>query len=569
MEDSFDNSVEKALVEIKKRTHSTDSWLCISEDGYKITNPEKYEDISLQCDINTIDLSKLCNLKRLSIRSNSHGDLYGIPIPKAFSVSIFFKWEYLKQFCFDDAEDLELCIEPTEEEISISSGNLKRLKLSFRPMDGEFHSVHLNLTGCENLETLILSGITLVDTKNIEFLPSLKVLNARECSIPSLSWIKEYDLLNALFLEHCNITRLEGIEALQHLERISLSGNNISDLTPLMGLKSLKKLNVINNPVSRIQVEELRNNNVFVIATRQDRDLMYLDDVGDERFLQTAVQAQLQEDLKPIEQFPVYQQKYISESRKLSFNDRLKDNIQRRFQSFFYSITPWSAYGAVNNWQYREYYMNSMLDKYPFLKIQDHMTEAISLEKQKYCDPAKNNRLVFIQSNDIVCIEVAITPDKTGLTINHEPSFRLNGIEKLVVKHWPSEYEGILQDNYLEISIVGKYSGLEAESLVFPVIISVLAYSKGYCDGKKAIIGDFKVNGTLKKEAASDKNISIAENEGAKNVFMYGKAASYDKKTLSQHNLNYYYVKDYKDIIGKMLEIKTDGFEQISLMDLM
>ena len=41
MEDSFDNSVEKALVEIKKRTHSTDSWLCISEDGYKITQQKK------------------------------------------------------------------------------------------------------------------------------------------------------------------------------------------------------------------------------------------------------------------------------------------------------------------------------------------------------------------------------------------------------------------------------------------------------------------------------------------------------------------------------------------------
>ena len=197
------------------------------------------------------------------------------------------------------------------------------------------------------------------------------------------------------------------------------------------------------------------------------------------------------------------------------------------------------------------------------------MLEKIELEKKPFCESGSQNQLVYIFDSNIIAIGVEKTSGKSGLNIFGQALYDARKIGDLVKKNWPSDKREYIENNYFEIMVTEKYSRMEVEDLVYSVIITVLAACDGICSGDTAIIGSFKMDGALKRETSSMRNIRLAEKEGAKNVFVYGTARSYDKKELSRYHLNYRYVKDYKDVLEELKTVSKDKYEQMSLMDFM
>lgn len=567
-DDSYERRVKKALQEVQKRRQWRQNQLTIYNDGQYISDPEKYEKVFLQCDINTIDLSRCKNLKHLFIWSGSHGDLFGIPVTQELSISIFYDWQYLKQFSFGEAEKLSLSIYSTDDVVALSLEKTKELNLSFKHKNDVALPVTLDLTGCDNLEKLSISDVVLKNLENIGELSSIKSIAVKNSDISSMDWMQNWPQLEAVSLVDCNISDVNGIESLRCLNTLNLNNNDISDLSPVFELLQLKRLYIQGNPVDDQQIEELRSNGVHVVVTDKDKNEEKAEG-EEERFLESAIDIQLQEDDKPLDQFAPFLQKGILESRKLPFEERLKDMIQRRFQGGFYDITPWRVWSTENSCEVREQYIKRKQELYPFLKVPAHMLEALSIDKKKFCDSDVKNRLIFLGSENITCIEINEWAGREGIKVKRRDDYKCSKIENEVVKNWPQDELEYIQNRCIEVVITDKYALLDPEEVVYPIIISILAVRDGICDGKTAIIGQFKTDGNIKRETASLRNIGLSEKEGAKNVFIYGSARSYDKAELSKHNLNYYYVKDYHEVLAKLKEISSNKYEQLSLMNFM
>ncbi len=567
-DNSYERRVKKALQAVQSRRNWRQNQLTIYNDGQLISEPENFEKIFLQCDINTIDLSRCKNLKHLFIWSGSHGELFGIPVTKELSISIFYDWQYLKQFSFGEAVDLALSIYTTDEVVALSLEKTKKLSLSFKNKNDNALPVALDLTGCNNLEDLTLLHVVLKDYENIGELQSLRSIAIKDSEIPSLVWLQNWPQIETVSLSDCNISDIKGIEDLRSLCTLNLNNNRISDLSPALELLKLKKLYVQGNPVDGRQIDALRNNGVSVIATDEDREPERAAN-EEERFLESAIDIQLQEDDKPLSEFPEFQQKTIEKSRELPFDKRLESMIQREFQTEFYEMTPWRTWKNDNNWEAREKYIKKKHELYPFLKVPVHMLEKIELEKKPFCKSGGQNQLVYIFDSNIIAIEVEKISGKSGLKVFGQASYDASKIVDLVKKNWPSDKYEYIENNYFEITVTEKYLRMEVEDLVYPVIITALAACDGICSDNTAIIGSFKTDGALKRETSSMRNIWLAEKEGAKNAFIYGNARSYDKKELSRYHLNYCYVKDYKDVLNELRTLSEDKYEQMSLMDFM
>ncbi|WP_026519389.1 hypothetical protein [Butyrivibrio sp. FCS006] len=567
-DNSYERRVKKALQAVQSRRNWRQNQLTIYNDGQLISEPENYEKIFLQCDINTIDLSRCKNLKHLFIWSGSHGDLFGIPVTKELSISIFYDWQYLKQFSFGEAEDLSLSIYTTDDVVALCLEKTKKLSLSFKNKNDTALPVALNLTGCNKLEELTLSHVKLKDYENIGELESLRSISIKDSEIPSLVWLQNWPQIETVSLLDCNISDIKGIEDLRNLCTLNLNNNRISNLSPALELLKLKKLYVQGNPVDGRQIEALRNNGVSVIAIDEDRDPERAAN-EEERFLESAIDIQLQEDDKPLSEFPEFQQKTIKKSRELPFDKRLESMIQRRFQIEFSNMTPWKSWEDRNNWEARDKYIKKKQELYPFLKVPVQMLNAMDLEKQKFCESDSKNRLVYIWDGNIIAIDVEMTPGRGALAIKGQESYFCSKIANLVKKNWPRDRQDTIENNFFEITITDKYWRVDAEDLIYPVIITALALYEGICAGKTVVIGNFKIDGTLKRESSSMRNIRIAEKECAKNAFIYGSARSYDRKELSRYHLNYCYVKDYRDVLNELKAVSKDKFEQMSLMDFM
>ena len=110
-----------------------------------------------------------------------------------------------------------------------------------------------------NTTHLYLGGNPLTDISPLAYLTNLNILFLGGWDIVDITPLSSLTNLRELRIIETDVSDISPLETLVKLERLLLSDNNISDISPLSGLVNLRLLDLSRNPITRREVERLRN----------------------------------------------------------------------------------------------------------------------------------------------------------------------------------------------------------------------------------------------------------------------------------------------------------------------
>lgn len=110
----------------------------------------------------------------------------------------------------------------------------------------------------KNLEQLDLSHTQVAEISALSNLKKLKRLNLWDTPVRDISPLSKLTNLESLFLLNTQVNDLSALSKLTNLRSLSLNNTQVSDLSPLIGLKNLISLDVLGTPISKREVEQLR-----------------------------------------------------------------------------------------------------------------------------------------------------------------------------------------------------------------------------------------------------------------------------------------------------------------------
>lgn len=126
-------------------------------------------------------------------------------------------------------------------------------------------SVDLPAYYLEDLEEIEMTSYDICDLTGIEHCRQAVFVDLSDNCITDISELGRLLMIEELYLSNNEIGYIDDVSNLLKLRVIDLSNNSIDDLTPLLDLPDLEYVNVVGNPVSKQQIEQLKNNGVLVV----------------------------------------------------------------------------------------------------------------------------------------------------------------------------------------------------------------------------------------------------------------------------------------------------------------
>jgi Leucine-rich repeat (LRR) protein len=508
----------------------------------------------------TFDLSAFPNVEELFIGSTYAGDLRnisGLEKIKRLSIHGYRLWSDIAELNLANLEELYVSIQKDGDYISLVCPKLKSLEICFdhpdamRSKAGELDYLFLG-----NIEKLVLRNAEGINYREIACLQNLKELRIDDEELDNVEFLQEMYNLKKLTL-HGKIVDVSPLRNLTNLEYLNLYENSITDAACLENLVELKYLDLFHNPVAN---DFDRSSIEFSRVTETDNAVADIKKRA-ERTVEHAVRFCWSLQNKNMDEMPIWQRRREERDRKLPFVERVKENQQFQFQIGFNEVSPLGVGSTpgLSAVQQHEIYLRHALKRYPYLKVTEDMKRLLEIEScrlmDRFCNP---NSLVCILKGALIIIQTAISEGEGEINIRGDirPSDGRVLINKIQGK-WYSIIDCPMEQYKIEIDIRFVYKELSDDkdkyisSLAWSCLLPIcMCLQQNSVIGKGILIAEFKDDGILKQNIAKQREIRLAEQNGARYVICYGSKKSYGDSEYASYGLNYIGCKNIHDVIA-------------------
>ena len=560
--DEFELAVEKYDMPKKSGAHVFN----IENEFADVKDPLKYTSLSVRViPIKNEILGLFKNVDDLYIGSDYKGDLSFVNDinPKRIIINKTISENELRDLRLLSVEELSICVETSANPIVIKAPRLRKLFLSGDYRDNKSRSV--DLTECCALEELIIRDGIKIDVFTIGRLESLKKLCIYEGQIENLKWVAQYRNLEHMEINHCHLKDISGVEMLYKLRILDLSHNDIKSADPLSHLSELEFVNLYDNSISSSNIaDKIKAVKLILTGTDYVVDNQMNLAVGAIGGVCAQVDAEFE---KPIESFPIYMQKSISERRSLPRLDRIKLAFQQEFEQYYFKLSPNKAYANTDYdpLKAKEMYLRKMRSRFLFLKYTEAIKEDYRNEQVQFCRKYTDDTLIVITCKNVFAITVKYKPyeededdEEFGGKIEIEiPSTRrhVSALKEVIYDLWDEFVSDLeISDYNFKIRIEMKYSGdFYSTDLAVPVMYAMDLAVNGRFKADKVLIGTFGIAENC-ETIPRKRYLSMAKNEGAREVLLYGRneewVAEYSKTIPEQYGLKC----DFYEFIGSIFD---------------
>ncbi len=608
----FDDLVDDTIERIKELDDNKKYILRLYGANGVIINPDIYRFVYLTAgsEIDSVDLTQLVNAEYLDI----YGDITIMPQIdysklRRLHIGSKRKWKDLAKLQYNSLEELSISVYPDEEPIDLHADQLKCIRINASGNES-VKKYTIDLSCYPMLESVFFCGYDYIESIEINGIDRIKAIYIERCGgINDPSWLYHATQLENLVIRgtkleeglcfdvFTRLTKLEmvnaGIESIEKLripssiEDVNFLSNKIRDLSPLYKMPKLKRVKVNKNLLdltdrSLISANELIFNDYDDAIDRCMRDAY--------NQIETICRSVLNEEKKAKEIRDGVGEKNILDvgligKLDIPIEDRVRRSFQRYFSWYIRKIDPWNTNldQIIYTHAFKKDYINRMMYKYPFLKLEDNDIKQLEREEARIFDDKdikqkeryivktfadQENKLVCIYDKNIYSIYVKSQPGYGKLSFssvisNEDSAFRTRlSKSTLFLENSLAMYNySIVIEKKYDIDS-GPFCGLECydfEKLFYQILIAMILSTRSIVLNKTILMAEFEKTGKIVQRKVSKKDLMVAKNEGAEQVIIAGPCSLYEDMDLEKIGLQYMYVNDANDIISILIDSAEDN----------